>query len=107
MSSLEAWRQICKEHEPNVKSRYAGQLLELLSWDFSGDAVARQEAFERQKLKYERSSGERMSDAIACGIILRQLPDGAGRESVAGRGLDGEAPGLDVQPPRFVPSAKS
>ena len=45
---LEGWRQLCMTHEPKVRSRWAGQLVAILAWSFSGDPISRIEAFERE-----------------------------------------------------------
>ena len=44
---MKGWRQLCLTHEPCVRSREAGQLVTLLSGSFSGDPIARIEAFEK------------------------------------------------------------
>ena len=49
---LVAWRSLCRRFEPNVRSRFAGVLLGVLSFDFSGDTIARLEAFEGELLTY-------------------------------------------------------
>ena len=47
-----AWSRLVDVYEPAVKSRVAGQVLGLLSWNF-GDVEARWALFERDVLKYE------------------------------------------------------
>ena len=37
---LVAWRSLCRRFEPNVRSRFAGVLVGILSFDFSGDVIA-------------------------------------------------------------------
>ena len=58
LEGLEAWRQLTLRYEPRVRSRFAGQLLELLNYSFAGDVVARLEALERDIRAYEKNSGE-------------------------------------------------
>jgi len=72
---LLAWRSLCHRFEPNVRSRYAGVLLGILSFDFSGDLIARVEAFERELATYERASNEIVSDGIRVGVVLQRLED--------------------------------
>ena len=72
---LEAWRLLCLRYEPRVHSRQAGMLLEILSWDFSGDTMLRIEAMERRITEYEKG-GDVLSDAIRIGIVMKNLPDG-------------------------------
>ena len=71
LEGLEAWRQLYMRFEPQAVSRYAGQLMGLLSWDFGGDLMVRLEAFEREISLYESSSGEVLTPAMRIGIILR------------------------------------
>ena len=76
LEGLEAWRQLNLSYEPRVRSRFAGQLLEILGWNFAGDVIARMEAFEREIHLYETSSKEKMSPGIKIGVVLRQLEEG-------------------------------
>ena len=75
LEGLEAWRQLHLRFEPQAASRFAGQLMGLLSWDFSGDLTTKLEAFERELSLYAAQSGEEMADAIKIGVVLRQLPE--------------------------------
>jgi len=72
----EAWRQLCLRHEPRVRSRFANVLVELLSWSFAGDAMARLEAFEREIAQYTSASKEPFTDNMKVGVVLKQLEDG-------------------------------
>ena len=74
---LLAWRRLHQRYEPKVRTRFAGQMLELLNWSFEGDVQQRLELFERAVTKFETDSAEVVSDAIRIGIVLRQLPEGA------------------------------
>ena len=40
-----AWRSLCRRFEPRIKTRFAGALLGLLNFDFSGDVIAKLESF--------------------------------------------------------------
>ena len=73
---LEAWRLLVQHYEPSSHTRHAGMLLGLLSFDFSGDVIARLETFERDALTYTQSSGQPFDDSIKVGIVLRNLPEG-------------------------------
>ncbi len=75
LEGLEAWRQLHSRFEPQAASRFAGQLMGLLSWDFSGDLTTKLESFERELSLYAAQSGEEMADAIKIGVVLRQLPE--------------------------------
>ena len=38
---LEAWRQLTKKYESKMRTRFAGQLMSILSYSFQGDATER------------------------------------------------------------------
>ncbi|CAK0890329.1 unnamed protein product, partial [Prorocentrum cordatum] len=82
LEGFEAWRQLHLRFEPQAASRYAGQLMALLAWDFSGEMMMRLEAFEREINLYESASEETLSDAIKVGIVLRQLPESPLRQRI-------------------------
>ena len=77
---LEAWRQLQLANDPRTGTRHAGMLLELLSYSFEGDILARLEAFERDLAKYQASTGERIPAGIKIGTVVRQSPEGALRQ---------------------------
>ena len=70
-----AWRSLCRRFEPRIKSRFAGALLGLLNFDFSGDVIAKLEAFDREVLQYEQACGEAVSNSIKIGIVLQRLDE--------------------------------
>ena len=72
---LEAWRSFVGRYDPRLRSRAAGQLLELLKWDFGGDTLQRLEAFERAVTEYSAASKEVVSDALRIGIVLNRVTD--------------------------------
>ncbi|CAK0818994.1 unnamed protein product [Prorocentrum cordatum] len=72
---LEAWRQLNHCYEPQVCTIYAGLLMQLLNWDFSGELLTRMEAFEREVSLFEGQTGEQLSNAIKIGIVLQGLLD--------------------------------
>ena len=74
---LVAWRSLCRRFEPNVRSRFAGVLLGILSFDFSGDTIARLEAFERELMTYERANAEVVTDGIRIGVVLQRMEESA------------------------------
>ena len=74
---LEAWRQLCKRYEPKMRARWAGMLVNILSWNFDGDVLQRVEAFEREITMYESDSKEKVTDNIKIGILLMRLPQGS------------------------------
>jgi len=72
---LEAWRSLVQRYDPRLRSRAAGQLLELLKWDFTGDVLVKLEAFERGVTEYQIASGEVLSDGLRIGIVLNLVKD--------------------------------
>ena len=72
---LRAWQLLVERFDPRLRSRAAGQLLGLLQYDFSGDALAKIEAFERQLSLYEQSAGEQVSESLRIGIVLNRIQD--------------------------------
>ena len=77
---LDAWRQLCLRPEPRARSRYANILVELLSWSFAGDPVARLEAFEREIAQYTTTSKEQFTDNMKVGVVLKQSESGPLRD---------------------------
>ena len=49
----------------------------LLNFDFSGDLIARMEAFDREQAQYEQASGKTVSDGIRIGVVLQRLEESA------------------------------
>ena len=43
---LEAWRQLTEKYEPKMRTRFAGQLMSILSFSFQGDTIERITAWE-------------------------------------------------------------
>jgi hypothetical protein len=72
-----AWRSLCRRFEPKVRTRFAGVLLGILNFDFSGDVIAKLEAFDREVLSYEQACGEAVSNSIKIGIVLQRLDESA------------------------------
>eukprot|EP00971_Amphidinium_carterae_P046061 906338-Amphidinium_carterae.1 len=63
---LLAWRRLLEHYEPHQRTRFAGQLLSLLSWDFGdiNDVENKIESFEREALRYESQSTEKLTDTM-------------------------------------------
>ena len=72
---LRAWQLLVEGYDPHIRSRTAGQLLSLLQFDFSGDMLAKLEAYERDLALYEKASGEKISDGLRVGIVLNRVTD--------------------------------
>ena len=72
---LRAWQLLVERFDPRLRSRAAGQLLALLQFDFSGDALAKMEAFERALLVYESNSGEVVPESLRIGMVMNRVQD--------------------------------
>ena len=72
---LGAWRQLTEKYEPKVRTRFAGQLMSILSYSFQGDATERITAWEREMATYVRDSGKILDDEIKVGAVLLRLPE--------------------------------
>ena len=70
---LEAWRQLTEKYEPKMRTRFAGQLMSILSLLFQGDTADRITAWERDIVTYERDSGKTLDDEIKVGTVLLRL----------------------------------
>ena len=71
---LEAWRQLTEKYEPKVRTRFAGQLMSILSYSFQGDTTERITAWEGEIETFERDSGKILDDEIKVGGALLRLP---------------------------------
>ena len=70
---LEAWRQLTEKYEPKMRTRFAGQLMSILSFSPQGDTTERITAWERETATYERDSGKTLDDEIKIGTVLLRL----------------------------------
>ena len=59
---LRAWQLLVERYDPHIRSRTAGQRLCLLHFNFSGDMLAKLEAYEREPALYVQALGEKISD---------------------------------------------
>ncbi len=73
---LEAWRTLVRFHEPQSRTRAAGLLQELLSFDFDGDVPSKLIAFDRAVKRYEQAVGSEFPDTIKVGVLVRSLKEG-------------------------------
>ena len=70
---LEAWRQLTEKYEPKMRTRFAGQLMSILSFSFQGGTTERINAWEREVATYERDSGKILDGEIKVGAVLLPL----------------------------------
>ena len=72
---LESWRLLVKRFDPTLKSRFAGNLLEIMNWDFGGadGALDKLHLFEKALRLYETKTKETVSDNMRIGIVINQL----------------------------------
>ena len=72
---LRAWQLLAEKYDPHIRSRTVRQLLSLLQFDFSGDTLAKLEAYERDLALYVQASGKKISDGLRVGIVLNGVTD--------------------------------
>ena len=58
-----------------MRTRFAGQVMAILSFSFQGDTSERITAWEREIATYERDSGKILYDEIKVGAVLLRLPE--------------------------------
>ena len=58
-----------------MRTRFAGQLMSILSFSFQGDTAERITAWEPEIATCERDSGETLDDEIKVGTVLLRLPE--------------------------------
>ena len=67
---LEAWRQLTEKYEPKMRTRFAGQLMSILSFSLQGDTAEQITSWERKIATNERDSGKVSDDEIKIGTFL-------------------------------------
>ena len=70
---LEAWRQLTEKCEQKMRTRFARQLMSILSYSFQGDTTERITAWEREIATYERDSGKILDDEIKVGAQIARI----------------------------------
>ena len=58
-----------------MRTRFAGQLMSILSYSFQGDTTERITSWEREIATYERDSGKILDVEIKVGAVLLRLPE--------------------------------
>ena len=58
-----------------MRTRFAGQLMSILSYSFQGNTTNRITAWEREIATYERDSVKILDDEIKVGAVLLRLPE--------------------------------
>ena len=70
---LELWRELYREHEPRVKSRFGGMLTSLLQTKFKGAGESEFDSFEKKVKEYENQSRDTISDPVKQATVLNGL----------------------------------
>ena len=65
-----AWRAMQEQWGPRSRSWFAGMLLSILSYRFTGDAQAAMESFERCVREYGSQSTHVVPDFVKAGIVI-------------------------------------
>ena len=66
---LEAWRQVTEKYEPKMRTRFAGQLISILSFSFQGDTTERITAWEREIATERKTVARSLDDEIKVGAV--------------------------------------
>ena len=72
---LEAWRLLREKYEPKMRTRYAGQMMSILSFSLQENAAERITAWEREVATYKCDRGKILDDEIKIGTCLLRLPE--------------------------------
>ena len=63
------------KYEPEMRTRFAGQLMSILSFSLQGDTTERITAWEREIATYEQDSGKVLDDEVEIGTFLLKLSE--------------------------------
>ena len=74
-NGLESWRLLVEKFEPKLRTRYAGQLMQILSYNLQGDLLERLAAWERDIAVYERDAQKKLDDDFKIGTFMLRLPE--------------------------------
>eukprot|EP00929_Paragymnodinium_shiwhaense_P111971 TRINITY_DN8021_c0_g1_i4.p1 TRINITY_DN8021_c0_g1~~TRINITY_DN8021_c0_g1_i4.p1 ORF type:complete len:1618 (+),score=271.11 TRINITY_DN8021_c0_g1_i4:701-5554(+) len=77
---FEAWRQFSLQWQPRVVTRFVGLLMQILSFSFDGELVAKVAAFERLVRDYQVQSQKTIDDDIKLGVVLINMKDAKMKE---------------------------
>ena len=72
---LRAWQLLVERYDPTHQVENSRATLEPLQFDFSGDMLAKLEAYERDLALNEQASEEKISDGLRVGIVLNLVTD--------------------------------
>ena len=73
---FEAWKQLCREFEPRLPSRFQGMLQALLSPTRMDDRVQTVCQWESRVKVHEEQSGDKVSENIKLAVLQKYLCDG-------------------------------
>ena len=73
---FEAWKQLCREFEPRLPSRFQGMLQAPLTPTRMGDPVQTTHQWESRVKVYEEQSGDGVSENIKLAVLQKYLCDG-------------------------------
>ena len=73
---FEAWKQLCREFEPCLPSRFQGMLQALLAQTRVDDPVHTIYQWESRVKVYEEQSGDKVSENIKLAVLRKYLCDG-------------------------------
>ena len=73
---FEAWKQLCREFEPRLPSRFQGMLQALLAPSRVDDPVQTFHQWESRVKVNEEQSGDKVSENIGLAVLQKYLCDG-------------------------------
>ena len=73
---LEAWKLLVERYEPRLRTRYAAQLMKIMSFSLQGDLLERLGLWEREIQLYGSGSGKVLDAEFRIGTFMRQLLEG-------------------------------
>ena len=72
---LLSWRRLVAEYEPATACKETSLLLEVLAQAFKGDVRGTLDEFEVKTRRYERTSGEILSDRVKIAVVQKGIED--------------------------------
>ena len=80
-NGLESWRLLVEKFEPKLRTRYAGQLVQILSYNLQGDLLERLVAWGRDIAVYERDANKKLDDDFKIGTFMLRLRETCSRRT--------------------------
>ena len=76
------WRNLVHRSDPRSTLRFTGGIMSLIDYDFSGSFLSKLETFEKEVRRVETKSGEKVTDSLKVGIVMKRMPESKLREQL-------------------------